>query len=142
MVIWTGLKTDLSKEIFINGEPQVQICRVVLQNPLEGVEIFAVLIKQQTNVSDEVHADELLWCLSRGCCRRCTYNRLHVLKSDWLLQHHLVERPNEESLQGKTKRQIKGFKHLRGVFIPSTQSHGTHHQAACREKQPCLPHGR
>lgn len=73
MIIWTGLKTvhqtDLSKEIFINGEPQVQICRVVLQNPLEGVEIFAVLIKQQTNVSDEVHADELLWCLSRAAAQ-------------------------------------------------------------------------
>lgn len=32
-----------------------------------------------------------------------TYNRLHVLKSDRLLQHHLVERPNKESLQKQKK---------------------------------------
>lgn len=28
-----------------------------------------------------------------------THNRLHVLEGDGLLQHHLVERPNEESFE-------------------------------------------
>lgn len=75
MITWTGLitvhQTDLSEQIFINGEPQVQICRVILQNPLERIEIFAVLIKQQTHVRDELHADEQLWQLS------CTATQLH-----------------------------------------------------------------
>lgn len=28
-----------------------------------------------------------------------THNGLHVLEGDWFLQHHLVERPNEESFE-------------------------------------------
>lgn len=35
--------TNLSEQLFINGEPQIQVCWVVLQNPHQGVEIFTVL---------------------------------------------------------------------------------------------------
>lgn len=41
----TSPPTYLSKQILINGESQIQICRVILQNPHQGVEIFAVLIR-------------------------------------------------------------------------------------------------
>lgn len=34
---------DLSKQLLVDGEPQVQVGRIILQNPLEGVEVLAVL---------------------------------------------------------------------------------------------------
>lgn len=44
----TASRTNLSKQLFINGEPQIQVRWVVLQNPHQGVEIFTVLKRQQT----------------------------------------------------------------------------------------------
>lgn len=44
--------TDLSKQLFINGEPQVQVRWVVLHNPHQGVEIFAVLKENKTTTAD------------------------------------------------------------------------------------------
>ncbi len=92
-----------------------------------------------------------------------THNRLHVLEGDRLLQHHLVERPNEESFEEHKQKcqHIVKSQNLLKILWPLLSSccyplsmfeqsfNGnkwktgfTHRQAVFRDTQPCLPHDR
>lgn len=54
------------------------------------------------------------------CNGKCdTHNRLHVLQSDRLLQHHLVEGPNEESFGGNKQKCQDLKKKITKFDIPS-----------------------
>jgi len=42
----------LSKKLLVDGEPEVQLCGVVLQNPSQGIKILVVL---QLNMTQKHH---------------------------------------------------------------------------------------
>lgn len=75
----------------------------MLQNPLQGVEIFTVLKRKEKKRRHLIEND--LHDIQDPESHQCnnyyshTHNRLHVLEGDWLTQHHLVEGPNEESCE-------------------------------------------
>ena len=52
---------NLSKQLLINGEPQIQVCWVIIQNPLQGVEILTILKQIITHLYHEyVHLKILI----------------------------------------------------------------------------------
>lgn len=104
----------LPKVVLVNTKPQVQLGGVVLQDPLERVVIFTVLqgdnarqVKTWGARGEDRPAQFscIITVLKSWWFNKLrSYHRLHVFQGDLFSQHHLVERPDEETYVKKENR--------------------------------------